>query len=248
LEGDINDDRDLGGPRDGHAAVVWTSNFAYAAGLIATDGYLTDTNTVGFSSTDAQLVDLLERSLGRSFHRYSLAPEKQRPGDSLHIVARKTIHMARLNDSVLRDQLLSIGITRRKSLTLAGIDVPDTYLFDLIAGLLDGDGSVMMLNAAPNGVHSAYRLTRLRLVFYSGSQKHVEWLQQRLAAFAVRGSIHSARRNDHVLYHLVFSDRPAATILTNVYEDPRAPRLTRKRAIWERYLQTGRQPPFYGST
>ena len=45
-------------------------------------------------------------------------------------------------DVVLYDWLVSIGLTRRKSLTLGAVVVPDHVFLDFVRGLLDGDGRV----------------------------------------------------------------------------------------------------------
>lgn len=156
--------------------------------------------------------------------------------------------MVRLADATLYRRLLAIGVMPRKSLVLGGLDVPDQFLFDVARGLIDGDGSVMAVNAAPRGLQHPYRITRLRLAFYSGSRPHLEWLRTRLQYFSLRGSIHEATRDGHTLYHLIYSDRQAATILTTAYEDPRAPRLTRKWQTWEQLRLLRGWPPYYAST
>jgi hypothetical protein len=229
-----------------HPEFNWNPDFAYAVGLIATDGFISERNTIGFSSTDPELVDLLERSIGQRVHRHVLRPEQLKPGAGLGITARKAVYMARIYDSALRDVLIGIGITRRKSLTLGSLAVPSSLFFDLVGGLIDGDGSIMVLNAAPHGKANDYRLTRLRLAMSSGSESHVLWLRQEFADRDIRASIQLARREAGRLYHLVFSDRQAATVLTLVYQDPRAPRLWRKRQLWERYLTATPRARYYG--
>ena len=104
----------------------------------------------------------------------------------------------------------------------------------------------MSLNAAPRGIASEYRLLRLRLAFYSGSKIHLEWLQAELAEYGIKGSLQTARRKGHVLYHLIHSDRPAETLLTTIYEDPRAPRLERKWRVWQEH-RAARGTPHYQS-
>jgi hypothetical protein len=211
----------------------WSSNLAYAAGLVATDGFLTTRNVVGFSSTDLELVETFLRCIDRPIRYKTVEPERQVGNAGLGIRARKTLYIARCSDPLLYDRFLDAGITPRKSLSLGPVEVPPHYFFDLVRGLLDGDGSVMSLTAAPHGNASEYRLRRLRLAFYSGSQVHLEWLHSRFAEYGIRGSLHIAKRNGHALYHLIHSDRAAETILTTIYEDPRAPRLERKWRIWQ---------------
>src|SRR5690242_12718731 len=113
----------------------WTPEFAYAVGLIATDGFVTERNTIGFSSVDAELVDLLERAVGYRVHRHVIQPSQVKPNERLGIVPRRPVYMARIYNSELRDVLLEIGIMRRKSLTLGPLRVPTDLFFDLVAGL-----------------------------------------------------------------------------------------------------------------
>ena len=50
-------------------------------------------------------------------------------------------YRATFSDVELYRWFLSVGLTPAKSLTLAGIDVPDAYLLPVVRGLLDGDRS-----------------------------------------------------------------------------------------------------------
>jgi hypothetical protein len=228
-------------------SVTWSSRFAYAVGLLATDGFLTTRNTVGFSSTDLELVQNLFLCLDKPVSYITLTPEQQTGNPKLGITPKSDLHMVRITDALLYQHLLALGVKTRKSLTLGALAVPDEFLFDVVRGLMDGDGSVMALVAAPKGLKHPYRLTRLRLAFYSGSRSHLEWLRARLGYFSLRGSIHAVTREGHTLYHLIYSDRQAATILSTAYEDPRAPRLTRKWQIWEQLRQLRGWPPYYAS-
>ena len=227
-------------------ALEWSSKLAYAAGLVATDGFLTTRNVVGFSSTDLELVETFLRCIDRPIRYQTMEPERQTGNSELGIRPRKTLYIAQCSDPLLYDWLLAAGITPRKSLTLGAVTVPRHHFFDLVRGLLDGDGSVMSLNAAPHGIANEYRLRRLRLTFYSGSQIHLEWLHAALAEYGIKGSLHAARRNGHTLYHLIHSERAAETILTTIYEDPRAPRLERKWRIWQEH-RAARGTPNYQS-
>ena len=51
-------------------------------------------------------------------------------------------------------------------------------------------------------------------------------------------------RGGHTLYQLVHSERAAETILTTVYEDPRAPRLSRKWQVWENHRMARNVPNY----
>src|SRR5258706_2870586 len=52
---------------------TWSRDLAYATGLIATDGYLTAQTSVGFGSTDKELVETFLHCVDRPV-RYSTVP------------------------------------------------------------------------------------------------------------------------------------------------------------------------------
>jgi hypothetical protein len=125
----------------------WSSKLAYATGLVATDGFLTTRNVVGFSSTDLELVEKFLQCIDRPIRYQTMEPERQKGNASLRIRPRKTLYIAQCPDPLLYDWFLQAGITPRKSLSLGPVEVPCDYFFDLVRGLLDGDGSVMSLNS-----------------------------------------------------------------------------------------------------
>jgi hypothetical protein len=134
---------------------------------------------------------------------------------------------------------MSIGITPRKSLTIAAIDVPDEFLIPLARGLLDGDGSILNKSArADTHGRPGYRWEYLRTQFLSASRPHIQWLRGRiLEVVGVDGYIALARGRDgrHDMYTLRFGKRASLVLLPLVYADPNAPRLTRKWQVWANY-------------
>jgi hypothetical protein len=153
--------------------------------------------------------------------------------------------MALFHDPLLYRFFEAAGVTPRKSRTLGGLSAPTEHIPDVIRGLLDGDGSVMARIEAPMGRNNPYRRLRLRLVFYSGSRAHLEWLRGILANLAIRSSWFEDRRTVNPSYRLTLTDRQAATLLSTIYEDPRAPRLERKWLIWDGYRRAQSLPGFY---
>jgi aromatic ring-cleaving dioxygenase len=127
----------------------------------------------------------------------------------------------------------------RKSLVLAGIDVPDAYLVPLVRGLLDGDGTVYTLIHRPTRkTYRDYRYERLWTYFNSASRKHVEWLRHRLAgALGVSGYIEELKREDrkNPMYRLKYGNRASLVLLRAIYSDRDVPRLERKWRKWAGY-------------
>lgn len=135
--------------------------------------------------------------------------------------------------------LLTVGLTPRKSLVLAGIDVPSVHLMPLVRGLLDGDGTVYTLSHRPTRTaYDRYRYERLWTFFSSASRRHVEWLQLRLGcALRVTGYIEKLEREDreNPMYRLKYGNRDSRVLLPAIYSDQSVPRLERKWLKWAGY-------------
>jgi hypothetical protein len=209
--------------------LIWTDRLAYAVGLAATDGNLSgDQRHVTFDSNDAQLVELFLHCIGRPI-RYG--PQKTRTGG--------IAYRAAFSDVELYRWFVSVGLTPAKSLTLGGIDVPDAFLFPLVRGLLDGDGSVVNFVHAPTKrLYPNYRYERLAAQFNSASRAHVEWLRGRLEPhLGTRGYVEVTppKPPRHGFNVLRYGKHASIELFTRLYPDTTVPRLIRKWEIWERY-------------
>ncbi|MCL5435596.1 MAG: hypothetical protein M1275_00770, partial [Patescibacteria group bacterium] len=111
----------------------WSSNLAYAVGLIATDGCLyKDGRHLAFISKDYDLVCQFKELLGLN-NKIAKKPSGFVKGGYGHWV--------QFGDVNFYNFLLSIGLTPAKSKTLGPLKIPDRYFFDFIRGHFDGDGS-----------------------------------------------------------------------------------------------------------
>ena len=148
-------------------------------------------------------------------------------------------YRATFSDVELYRWFLSVGLTPAKSLTLAGIDVPDAYLLPVVRGLLDGDGSIVNFVHAPTKrLYPNYSYERLGVQFTSASRAHVEWLRNRLEPHLhTRGYVQIAppKPPRHEFAVLRYSKYASIDLLRLLYADNAAPRLTRKWEIWHRY-------------
>jgi hypothetical protein len=101
----------------------WSSELAYAVGLIATDGNLSpDGRHLAIPSKDFQLLE--------SF-RCCLKLENR---IVRRVNGRGHIYRLQWGDKSFYDWLLSIGLTPAKSLTLGQLAVPDDYFADFFRG------------------------------------------------------------------------------------------------------------------
>ena len=167
--------RTSGGPVD----TTWTPTLAYAVGLIATDGNLSpnhkSTNVV---SADIDLLEGFKRCIPR-------AGRIGRHGPNSWHVTVSSVDFYRW--------LQSIGLTPAKSLTLGGLDVPDTVFIDLTRGLMDGDGSLENFIHHPGGNEGMGGLSRAasdKLIAETPEWRNWQsrWIQDPLGRKAREGS------------------------------------------------------------
>lgn len=209
---------------------------AYVVGLTATDGCLiSGRRQINFKSGDRQLVETYVRLLGRP---NPIRAQPTKVGGVAYVV--------QFGDARLYRWFESIGLTPRKSLRLGAIDVPDAYLFPLVRGLLDGDGSVMNRTArADTHGRADYQWEYLQTKFYSASRAHLAWLEARLAnACGVSGylsEVRAAGQTRNAFFHVRYGKKDSTTILPLIYPDG-APCLERKRAIWSDYRRRNASP------
>jgi hypothetical protein len=210
------------------AVIEWSPTFAYAMGLLATDGAIVRGRTISFPSADRELVEHVLRCLGK---HNTISEFRTKSGN----IAYRT----QIGDVALCRWLPTIGITPRKSLVLGRIDVPDALVADLLRGLLDGDGSIINKRARADTKRAhSYYWEYLRTSFLSASRAHIDWLRGRIdGVFGLDGYVATARpRDGHAqMYTLRFGKRMSLELLPWIYADPDAPRLTRKWRVWAEY-------------
>jgi LAGLIDADG DNA endonuclease family protein len=213
--------------------LAWSNEMAYIVGLTATDGCLvTGRRAINFKSSDRELVETYLSLLGRT-NRVKSHPTK----------TGGTAYYTQFHDSALYEWFLQAGLTPRKSLTIGPLSVPDEFLFALVRGLLDGDGSVINKTyRADTGRRQDYFWEYLITSFKSASRPHLEWLRSRIhAATTVAGRLSQVKYknplpNRHPFFELRYGKRSSLLLLPMIYAVG-APCLERKRAIWLDYAR-----------
>lgn len=121
---------------------TWSRNMAYILGLWYADGCI----------YGGKMFDITLHKKDKYILK-KVAEELQYEGSLYDYVDRQA---ARLNFSckVIYDDIISLGGTERKSLTVEFPDIPKEYLADFIRGYFDGDGCVM--NLKNNRLNSAF--------------------------------------------------------------------------------------------
>jgi len=200
--------------------VVWSSDLAYAVGLIATDGCLSpDGRHLLFVSKDLEQIEHV-RSIFEVTAKIGITHSG---GKHKHV----GYHRVQWGDVTLYNFLLDIGLTPNKSLTLGSVLVPDEYFFDFVRGLHDGDGS--FYSYYDPRWKSSYMFY---LAFTSASKDHLLWLRSELGRFLkVKGSLSQHRQKDrpNYFYQLKFAKAETLLILEQLYAKPDCVSLSRKR-------------------
>jgi hypothetical protein len=201
--------------------IIWSPEFAYAIGLIATDGCLSkDGRHIDFTSKDILQVKTFLKCLGL----------KNKIGKKQSGSSTKRCDRVQFGDVMFYKFLLSIGFTSAKSKTMGELDIPQKYFFDFLRGHFDGDGSFYSY-FDPRWKNSFMFYT----VFISASKKHIDWLQDVLwRQVSVQGHItHSGHGG---VYQLKYAKKESVIVLEKMYYDKNIVCLTRKRLKVERAL------------
>lgn len=201
--------------------IRWSPDFAYAVGLLVTDGCLSsDGRHISFVSKDRiQLLNFM-RALKikvRIGYKTSGSSDRKYP----HI---------QLGDVNFYRFLLSIGLTPAKSKTIEEVDVPRKYFFDFLRGSLDGDGYFYSY-WDPRWPRSYM----FYLGFTSASRKHIEWIRRQIFShLGVKG--HLNRAGAKATYQLKFAKSDSLKLLKKIYHSRDTICLPRKRLKIERAL------------
>lgn len=207
----------------GKVKIKWSPKFAYAIGLLATDGNLAnDGRHMNFTSKDEELALLFKECLGLS----NKIGKKTRGTEPF-----KKYYFIQFGDVLFYKFLLDIGLTPAKSKILGAVDVPKKYFFDFLRGLFDGDGSFYSYYD-PRWRSSFMFYT----TFVSASREHIEWLRSMLKkkSMVIGYITFSGRSNGY--YQLRYAKKESLKIIKKMYYTPSVTCLERKRLKIQRAL------------
>lgn len=209
------------GPKPKRREVIWSPEFAYAVGLIASDGCLSgDGRHLFFVSKEIEQIENLKRCLG-----LTVKTGIHRSGAKMK---NREYHRVQWGDVVLYNFLLDIGLMPNKSKILGALAVPDEYFFDFLRGSFDGDGSLYSYFDPRWKSSYMYYLT-----FTSASPAHVEWLRMTCSRLlGVRGHVSKAGgagKERGLILNLKYAKRESLIIMNAMYSTPNNVHLARKR-------------------
>jgi hypothetical protein len=136
----------------------WSPEMAWVLGLLFTDGNI-DESRVAISSVDIDLLEKIKKLLKSS----NPIQKRVQPYDK-----SKHVYIFAFSRDKMRDDLLKLGLHKRKSLTMVFPDVPEEYMRHFIRGCWDGDGSVFISGG------------KIRAIYICGSFKFIEGLVREL--------------------------------------------------------------------
>ena len=187
----------------GKVKIEWSDNFAYAIGLIATDGNLSrDGRHINLTSKDLEMILNFKKCLGLE----NKIGRKARGGSM-----DKKYFVLQFGDRNFYDFLLDLGLTPAKSLTLGKLVIPNTYFSNFLRGCIDGDGSIGVFR------HPESQYPQLRIRLYSGSKEFLRWIKSEVISnFGIKtGWIENKGKTR--IYKLVFAKEDSIKLLKFIY-------------------------------
>lgn len=211
------------GPKPyGNIKIKWSPKFAYAIGLLATDGCLyNDGRHISFTTKDFEQAGHFKNALGLKVKIGTKFSGLKKPKKCFHI---------QFGDVLFYRFLFDIGLTPAKSKTISKIKIPDGYFFDFLRGWFDGDGSFYSY------WDSRFRSSHMFYIeFTTASGGHVVWLQKEIfKRLHVKGYVKKSSENS--MYSLKYAKKEAQEVIKNMYYRSRVMCLSRKKIKIEKAL------------
>lgn len=201
--------------------IQWSPDFAYAIGLIATDGNLSkDSRHLNMTSKDKDLIGIFKKCLLLNNKIGCKAREKSK--------IRKYFQI-QFGDKNFYEFLLSLGLTPAKSKTIGLLNIPPKHFADFLRGCIDGDGNIDIHN------HPESQHLQLRVRLFSASLKFLEWIKDELAKqLELRGGW---LENYSAVHVLSFGKSDSVKLLNFIYYNKRISCLRRKYLIAKPFLR-----------
>lgn len=206
----------------GKVKLIWSSDFAYAIGLITTDGCLSgDGRHIILTSKDREQLENFLKCLRvkKNLH--------QNRSSSGRIYLK-----VQLGDVNFYRFLLTIGLMPRKSKILKEIKIPEEYFFDFLRGHFDGDGT--FYSYMDKRWKSSYMFYTC---FVSASWDHIDWIQKMIySTVGIKGHITKVKTINWI-YQLRYAKKESMQLLSKLYYKKSLICLSRKRKKIENALK-----------
>ncbi len=199
----------------GKVKIKWSPNFAYAIGLLATDGCISGNRRhIIFVSKDTDQIENFLRALNIKDIKI---------GETSSGYDRNASYRVQFGDVLFCEFLKTIGLTSAKSKTIGEIDIPSKYFFDFLRGSHDGDGTFYSY-FDPRWKSSFMFYT----VFISASKKHIDWIRKEIDdRLNIKGHITQDPKKS--TYQLKYAKKESLKLLPKMYYNSKLLCLSRKR-------------------
>lgn len=166
----------------------WSPEMAYVLGFLYADGDIEDvrkssrTQYITFASVDKGILESIRKVMCSEHNLNYRAPRKITYGNG-KTYESSGIYRLRIGSKKMFDDLLKLGLTPRKSLTIKFPDnIPNNYFSHFVRGYFDGDGCVTIKRGI--GKNGQSILKGIAIIFTSGSRLFLEGLREQACKFA----------------------------------------------------------------
>jgi len=213
----------------------WSPQMTYVLGFIFADGAIEDvqkssrTCYIAMSSVDISILQQIRQSMNSNHKFYLRKSRLVTHSDGKSYISRDSF-IFRIGSKLMYNDLLKLGVTPRKSLSIKFPNIPSAYLHFFLRGYFDGDGCLYL-------VKGKYP----KVIFTSGSSQFIEGLANMLSEILqipVKPASSRIENSGNFSYQLCYGPKISRKVLEFMYKDlEKSPYLDRKFAIYRRYLQ-----------
>ena len=183
--------------------IEWSPEFAYAIGLLTTDGNLSpDQRHINMTSKDEELIIKFKQCLNLD----NKIGRKSRGGSNI-----KKYFVIQFGDRNFYDFLLSVGLRPAKSKTLKSLKIPKIYFSDFLRGCIDGDGSLGTFKR-PESRHP-----QLRVRLYSASALFLKWIKKEISSIAEIDVKNGWITEENNIFTLAYAKDNSIKLLNYIY-------------------------------
>jgi hypothetical protein len=209
----------------GKIKIEWSPEFAYAIGLLVTDGCL---------SSDGRHIDLTSKDKEQLINFMKCLGIKNKIGFKSGFSGKKAMHV-QFGDVNFYNFLFDIGLMPKKSKVLEAIAIPDEYFFDFLRGDFDGDGT--FYSYWDPRWRSSYMFYT---AFISASEKHILWMRKEISQrLGING--HVTKTGKTPMFELKYAKAESLKLIPNMYYNAEVVCLSRKRKKIEAALAVIRE-------
>jgi hypothetical protein len=201
----------------------WSPTMTYLLGYVYADGSLEDAGYIRgkylrVSSTDKELVLIVRKAMKSQHKVVQIKPNH---------VNHKTRYLLRIGDHNIYNDLIALGLTPNKSLTMLFPQIPREYLGQFTRGYFDGDGHVSIETS-----HGS--LKRLRVVFTCGSHQFLVNLANELSKILGLkiDKVYRSQRS----YRLAYSTADSVKLFKFMYVSANKKYLKRKYKVFKKFF------------